>query len=86
MLTSLKGITPDKSKKPVFTKDRWNGHEVTVATYRKRYVLVSAGNDQNTGRLWANEYFKEAQGAVDFCYMNGLEIVSEEIKPWKKMY
>jgi len=54
---------------------------VYLGMYRKKIVVVSSLNNE----LWANEYFKEKNEAIDFAKQNKLELFSEDfVSVWDK--
>lgn len=50
--------------------------------YRKKYVVV----DEKTNSLWANEYFTTEEEAKEFIKQNGLNLVKEDVQPFKAEY
>jgi len=58
---------------------QYAGHKVVIGIYRKRYVVVSADEGDHKGLLWANEYFKEKDDAIQFAKDNKFDILSDKV-------
>ncbi len=54
--------------------------DVYLGLYRKKIVVL----DKDTNTLWANEYFKDENEALQFCQDNYLTLSGNEIVQWNK--